>query len=509
MPNNIETELKFKVLETNESIWQVFCRSDRIQQLVSEDMWQNTRMEAWYYDTAEQALQKAGIAYRVRREGESWVATVKTNGSSDGGLHQREEWNVPSPDREPKPELFADLPIGETLLAAVNNQSLQPIFATVFDRLAVEVIFDDAQIEIAIDEGNIRSGELSEPIREVEFELKSGQPEALFKLAAVIARDIPMAPEPDSKYYRALLLSGLAERQKPAPLDLPPETPLAEGLSLLMAVAISKLFSTYQKFLSQPDEPYHTHQMRVKLRRLRSLLQFAKPSIAEAEFQTVKQTLNEWGQAFSPLRELDVLTSQWEEVSNSPYITFDGRPWLGEAISKRRTALLDQINHTIKQGCLSADLLELWAWSAGGPWQSGEYPATIGGFARWRIGGWLAALLDAGKTADWQNAQELHGLRLRLKRIRYSMAVMPFYTDRRSLKLLTKMKVMQELFGSIQDQADTAQILGRLSRGATRAVYRDIGLLTGWQGRGEQAAREQLKPQWKKFKRAAQRWLEV
>lgn len=508
MPVNIETELKFRVAPADEPVWQAFCRSERISQLAPEHLWQSIRMEAWYYDTAEQALQQAGIAYRVRREGEEWVATVKTNGSSDGGLHQREEWNLPSPDREPRPELFAELPVGDRLLAAINGQPLQPLFATVFDRLAAEVIFDDAQIEIAIDEGQILSGELTEPIREIELELKSGQPAALFRLGAVIARDIPLVPEPDSKYYRALVLSGLTERQKRA-LDLSPEMPLPEGLSLLMAVAISKLLSTYQKFLSEPDEPYHTHQMRVKLRRLRSVLQLAKPSIPEEDFQTIKQSLTEWGRAFAPLRDLDVLAAQWEAVSQSPYITLDSRPWLGETINKRRAVLLDRLKHSIRQGSLSAELLELWAWSEGRPWQVGEYPATIGGFARWRIGGWLAALLDAAKTADWENDQELHGLRLRLKRVRYSLAVLPFYTDRRSVKLLAELKAMQALFGSVHDRSVASQLLAALARGATRAVYRDIGLLLGWQGRGEQAAREQLKPQWKQCRQAAKRWLEA
>jgi inorganic triphosphatase YgiF len=511
MPDYFETELKLKILQPDGSgkVLQAFFNSEYIGQLAPENAWSITRMEAWYYDTADQSLQKSGIAYRVRREGDSWVAAVKANGSSDGGLHQRAEWNLASPDREPRPELFADLPIGVKLLETIGAQPLQPLFATVFDRYAAEVSFEAAQIEVAVDEGRILAGGLSEPIHEVELELKAGQQVALLKLGAAIAREIPLAPEPKSKYFRALLLAGLAEPQPKPVIDLPLQTELADALSLLMSVAIGKLFSAYQAFLEHPDQPRHAYQMRVKLRRLRSLLLFAKPCLAEEDFQTGKQLLAGWGRVFGPLRDLDVLAAQWEELCNSPYITFDSRPWLGDTIGKRRLAQLEQVNHSIGQGRLSAELLELWAWSEDHPWQPGEYPPTIGAFARWRIGGWLAALLDAGKTANWENDLELHALRLRLKRIRYTLAAMPFYADRRSIKLLAEIKTMQALFGILNDRTVANQLLASLARGATRAVYRDIGILSGWQGRGEQTARGQLQRQWRSFKQAAKRWLEA
>lgn len=511
MSEYFETELKLNMLQPNENggVWPAFLHSDCIGQLASATAWTLTRMEAWYYDTAGQSLQKAGIAYRVRREGEKWVATVKSSGSAEGGLHQRAEWNLDSPDREPRPELFVDLPIGEALLAAVGDQPLAPLFATVFDRHAAKVDFAAAQIELAVDEGRIVAGELTEPLHELELELKAGQPAALLRLGAAIARDIPLVPEPKSKYFRALLLAGLAQPQPKAAVDLSPQTELAAALSRLFSLAIGKFFAAYQLFLKQPEQPRHAYQMRVKLRRLRSLLLFAKPCLSEADLASGKQLLTEWGRALGAIRDLDVLTAQWEEVVHSPYIAFDSKPWLGEIIGKRRLAQLAKLGDSIGRGRLSPDLLELWAWTDSKPWLPGEYPTTIGSFARWRIGGWLAALLDAGKTVDWERDQELHSLRLRLKRIRYALAAMPFYTDRRSLKLLAEIKAMQSLFGTLSDRATAAKLLAEMARGATRAVYRDIGIISGWQGRGEATARGQLEQQWKQFRQAAKRWLEA
>lgn len=513
MVDHIETELKLKLLQPVGTgyidVWQQVWRSELLNKLVPEQNWSITTMEARYYDTQDQALQKAGFAYRVRREGDNWVATVKNDGSSEGGLHKRAEWNLPSPDGEPCPELFAELPVGLPLLQAIADQPLVVLFITEFERRSVDLQFENAYIELAVDSGNILAGELSEPILELELELKAGEPRALLRLGASLAREIPLLPEPKSKFYRALLLAGIVEPQPTKPLMIEGQVLLYEGLSQLFAQAIDKLFHAYQSFLEEPEAPRRVHKMRVKLRRLRSLLLFAKPCILEEDFQTWKQALAAWGHVFGPLRELDVVAVEWDELCASPFISFDSKPWLGETMSKRRIDYLKQVMAEVGEGQWSSVLLEMWAWSEGHPWQQGECPGTIGSFARWRIGGWIAALLDAGKSANWENDQELHDLRLRLKRIRYTLVALPFYADRRTEKLLLQAEQMQSLFGVINDRATAGKTLSGLARGATRAVYRDIGLLSGWQARGELDARGRLQEQWKEFKQVARRWLEA
>ena len=314
MVGHIETELKLKLLQPvgtgSIDVWQKVWSSDLLNKLVPEGNWSVTTMEARYYDTPGQALQKAGFAYRVRREGDSWVATVKNDGSSAGGLHKRSEWNLPSPDGEPCPALFAELPVGPLLLQAIADQSLVLLFVTEFERRSVELQFEAACIELAADSGNIIAGELSEPIQELEIELKAGEPRALLRLGAALAREIPLLPEPKSKFYRALLLAGLAESQPSQPLGIEGQVLLYDGLSLLFANAVSKLFRAYQTFLEDPEVPRHVHQMRVKLRRLRSLLLFVKPCIGEEDFQTWKQALAEWGRVLGPLRDLDVVSNR-------------------------------------------------------------------------------------------------------------------------------------------------------------------------------------------------------
>ena len=45
-----------------------------------------------YYDTANLALRRRGIALRLRRKGKQWLQTVKLAGSAAAGLSSRPEW---------------------------------------------------------------------------------------------------------------------------------------------------------------------------------------------------------------------------------------------------------------------------------------------------------------------------------------------------------------------------------------------------------------------------------
>uniref|UniRef100_E6QAE8 Adenylate cyclase n=1 Tax=mine drainage metagenome TaxID=410659 RepID=E6QAE8_9ZZZZ len=118
-------------------------------------------MDAVYFDTADGALNSAGIAYRVRREGERWIATVQGVGTSAGGLHQRPEWTVVVEDK-PSPQVFAGTEAGAMLFAAVGENILLPLLETHFQRFERELRWEDGSgILIAADRGEIRAGRSS------------------------------------------------------------------------------------------------------------------------------------------------------------------------------------------------------------------------------------------------------------------------------------------------------------------------------------------------------------
>lgn len=171
-------------------------------------------MEAVYFDTPQKALNAQRIAYRVRREGNKYIATVKSGGSSKGGLHERREWNVEVKSCEGDISVFMDTDIWPKLQEVAASQPLAPLFVTAFKRLTLEISTNDgAVIEVAADQGEILAGEKQSPILEIELELKSGEPGGLLKLGAELTKEYPLLLEWRSKYYRAMELAGLIPAQ--------------------------------------------------------------------------------------------------------------------------------------------------------------------------------------------------------------------------------------------------------------------------------------------------------
>ncbi|EJN6960799.1 inorganic triphosphatase [Photobacterium damselae] len=137
-----------------------------------------------YFDTPDQQLRQHDIGLRVRRFDDVFVQTLKTAGRVVAGLHQRPEYNVEITGQEPDLSLHPQDAWPEGLDIAALQQQLCPLFSTDFERQQwLVAMADGSQIEVAFDQGQVSANGKSEPICEVELELKSGQTDALFTLA--------------------------------------------------------------------------------------------------------------------------------------------------------------------------------------------------------------------------------------------------------------------------------------------------------------------------------------
>ena len=99
MPSTMEIEFKFCIPPERLAAVQAAVRRGRCVAI---------RMEARYFDTLDGALASRGIAFRLRREGDQWVQTVKALGN---GPLDRQEHNVargpatPGAAPDPLPQL--------------------------------------------------------------------------------------------------------------------------------------------------------------------------------------------------------------------------------------------------------------------------------------------------------------------------------------------------------------------------------------------------------------------
>lgn len=167
------------------------------------------RLVSTYYDTPSQDLREQKVALRLRETGEGWVQTIKGDAPSSDGLTRRTEleWtldqNAMNLDHIRNSD-FANI-FSETILA-----SIKPVFVTDFQRLSVDIHLDDETVvEMALDQGHVKSDNASEPICELELELKSGNEAALLAFSNQLKTRHGLKPGDLSKAKRGYaLLNG-------------------------------------------------------------------------------------------------------------------------------------------------------------------------------------------------------------------------------------------------------------------------------------------------------------
>jgi len=153
-----------------------------------------------YFDTSELHLVSQGVGLRMRKSDDVWMQTVKTSGDVKDGLHQREEWEHTLDTAEWDLAKLKQTPLAKIIENLVIWSKIGPVFTTDFERKTLQLRLDDGtQIELAYDRGNVIAGNLTQPIHEIELELKSGKVEHLILLANELQHQLSLSPSDISK----------------------------------------------------------------------------------------------------------------------------------------------------------------------------------------------------------------------------------------------------------------------------------------------------------------------
>ncbi len=204
----METELKYSIEDDN--IIRRIMNDRMLTSIEKKDSRETMAMHAVYFDTSGYDFQKNHIAFRIRREGSRFVATLKRRGSVSDGLHKREEINAPVTDDDfvanPKLSLFAGDELIGDIASELADKELVPVMEMNFAREKFRVDYRGSIMEISIDQGDIITSGGSCPICEMEIELYSGNEADLVKLGKQIQKSYNLKEENMSKYGRGLAL---------------------------------------------------------------------------------------------------------------------------------------------------------------------------------------------------------------------------------------------------------------------------------------------------------------
>lgn len=151
-----------------------------------------------YFDTPDHVLAKNGFSLRIRHSGRKRTQTIKADGASAAGLFVRSEWERAV--KEDRPILDDTTPVRALIGPAVD--AVAAVFEVRITRHTWISREDNATIELVLDRGDVAAGDRISPICEIEFELKAGDPAALFKLARRIDKIAPVRLSVQAKAER-------------------------------------------------------------------------------------------------------------------------------------------------------------------------------------------------------------------------------------------------------------------------------------------------------------------
>ncbi len=201
-------EIELKYLVDSKEVMEEIFQDPYLCRIRDEKTEEELKMHAVYFDTEDRRLYREGIAFRVRLEGYKIVATLKWNGSSEDGMHKREEINVPVSDEEklhtPDIRIFDQSEMCEVLERLVGRRTLMPVMDMYFVRRRMRVDTGKSINEISADYGEITCGDKTAPISELEIELYSGDEEDMLALGTQISEKYGLISEDKSKYKRGL-----------------------------------------------------------------------------------------------------------------------------------------------------------------------------------------------------------------------------------------------------------------------------------------------------------------
>lgn len=411
-----------------------------------------SELRAIYFDTPEDELHAAGFSLRIRRTGDQRIQTVKAAGESAASLFVRPEWEQ---------LVESDVPVLDdtTPLKALLGErarALRPVFEVAVTRMTWLVSWQEAQIELVLDRGEIVAGDRRTPVCEIELELKSGDPAALFSYARGVAAEAPLRPGVLSKAERGYRLLGPAFSSAPAEPVLLSQDMDVERAFRVVAGACLRQFRLNEMLFGRGDVEV-VHQARVALRRLRSALAAFAPVVADDALGHLKDELRWLAGVLGAVRDLDVLIPEQRDAAARA------------ALEQARREAFERATDALASPRAQALMLDLSEWLACGDW---HHRPSLAEMRAMPLRDFAIAALDRLRRKVKRQGRDLadlddgarHRVRKDAKKLRYAAEFFASLFQGRKQRrrygdFIEALKTLQDALGVLNDRANTSRHL--------------------------------------------------
>ncbi|MHB1020903.1 MAG: CYTH and CHAD domain-containing protein [Acidobacteriaceae bacterium] len=469
-----------------------------------------------YFDTTTLRLQQNRIALRIRQAGRQRIQTIKRDALPGQSGLVRGEWEHPVLEDTPDLTQVDDAELRKVLVPRRGKLALKPIFVTDFRRTAWLLKTTDAEVECALDLGMIRAGKASQPICEVELELKAGNRNVLFALAQQLNRAVPLRPEQASKAARGY---ALAAGEKPGPVFSQPivldvamtaQTAFAAIAQACVGHALANVAGA-----QQAGDAEYVHQLRVGIRRLRGAFSVFRKVVPAEDRQLLSTELRWLLQELGPAREWDVFLQETLAPLMKRFHAREGLQRLKAVAETHRASGYDRACKALRSSRCGELFLQMEGWLDAWSRQNQIAEASEENPLHLPVNKLAAEILEdrhkkvtrLGRKIRKLDATELHQLRIEIKKLRYATeffhAVWP---KRASERYIAALKDLQNVLGAMNDAAVATEQIEQLEGEAGTGVEREAGLLLGWISAHLRHGRKDLLGMWEHFAKLEPFW---
>jgi inorganic triphosphatase YgiF len=439
------------------------------------------RLESVYYDTDELALRAQRAILRVRKNGDAYTQTFKSESRAAHAGLGRLEWECPLDDAKPYLKHARKKKTGGVALKKLAG-ALKPVFETNVERKTLALHYQGSQVELALDRGEIKTGRRRTPIHEVELELKKGDPASVVMLGRQIAKKLKATYGVASKAERGYVLRE-GESESPVcaePIVRAPDMNAGQAFQAIAMTCVHHFAGNRKAVLA--GRPEGIHQMRVGLRRLRAAISVFKEMLRGPETEQVKTELKWLTEELGPARDMDVMAKDavapLDETSPAPKALVALK---ADVLAKRDKGFA-RAKRAVTSERYRRVVLDTVLWINGGKWTQTGVALIVGRrklpaprFATQELDRRTAKVLKKlGKLNDLSPLKR-HKLRIAVKKLRYATGYFEgLFGGERAIKAFSGvLEDLQSSLGQLNDirvHGGLAQDYAAPARGTRRAA---------------------------------------
>jgi CHAD domain-containing protein len=430
-----------------------------------------------YHDTDDLRLLRAGLTLRRRMENgaSTWQLKIPHNGAR----LELEDAGGPG---------FVPSSLAAVLGGVARERELEPVATLRTHRRGRRV----DGVDVTVDDVEVMDGQtVVQRFTEIEAELVGGSATALGRVGRRLRK--LGAQKGDA---RPKLLRVVRPRER---VGTGAGSMTLEHLQRLLSAQYDELLRN-DPIVRVCDDADAVHDMRVAVRRLRSVLRTAEPMLDERWVESLRDELDWLGQRLGSVRDLDVLLlhlgSELEDVSA-------GRPERAHQLLRpleaerreERARLLECLDEQRYRRLLDA----VEAAAGAPPTRRSDLEVEELAAKEFR------RLRKRSRDAVSQSDAALHKTRIRTKRVRYAAELAQESRGKRATALIAAAKDLQDVLGEHQDAVVALRRLHDLARVADNHGAVVAGRLIERQELRKQRARRELPKAWRRLLRRGRR----